>query len=132
MSKHLYKSPSNRSFGLLLTTVLIIAIVASYPASKTLTVFFAALAVLSLICSLIMPNLFALPNQTWNRFGTLMQKIVNPIILGVIFFFIICPIALLIRIFAKRPLDLQLKQNHDSYWIDRTTQVSQLSMKQQF
>ena len=71
-------------------------------------------------------------NKAWMRLGELMGKVVSPFVLGVIFFALITPIALITRFFSRDELRLK-RTNGDSYWINRTPPgPSKDSFKKQF
>jgi hypothetical protein len=69
--------------------------------------------------SLIKPSLLGPLNRLWLKFGTLLHSITSPIILGVMFFLVITPIGLLMRLFGKDFLRLKFDQASPSYWIRR-------------
>lgn len=58
-------------------------------------------------------------NNFYFKFGLLLGKLINPIVLGLIFFLLITPLSLLLRIFGRDTLNLK-KQNVQSYWINRS------------
>ena len=68
-------------------------------------------------------------NKLWFKFGIFLGKVVSPIIMGVIFFFVVTPIGFLMRIFGKDVLNLKYN-NEKSYWIEKTGPKSK--MKNQF
>ena len=68
-------------------------------------------------------------NKLWFKFGLLLGKIVSPAIMGLIFFFIVTPIAFVMRIIGKDLLNLKFN-NNKSYWIKKTGPKSK--MKNQF
>ena len=78
-----------------------------------------SIAALFLIASLFKPKLLFPLNQLWTKFGLLLHKITNPIIMGFIFFFVVTPIGLIMRLMGKCPLDLEFDQNLASYWVER-------------
>jgi hypothetical protein len=68
---------------------------------------------------LIAPAIPAPLNKGWTKLGLLLFKIVNPIVLALIFLLTIVPIGLLLRLFGKAPLRLQFDAGAKSYWIER-------------
>jgi hypothetical protein len=68
----------------------------------------------------IMPSVLAPLNRLWLRFGMLLYKVVNPIVLFVLYATVIVPIAMLMRLFGKRPLQLEIDKGAESYWQSRT------------
>ncbi|MGI9417857.1 MAG: SxtJ family membrane protein, partial [Geminicoccaceae bacterium] len=68
---------------------------------------------------LIAPAVLAPLNRGWTKLGLLLFKVVNPIVLGLIFLLTIVPIGLLLRVFGKDPLRLEFEPEATSYWITR-------------
>ena len=68
---------------------------------------------------LLAPHIFAPLNRVWFRIGMLLHKIMTPLIMGVVFFAVITPIALIMRLLGKQPLDLKYDPEAPSYWIER-------------
>jgi hypothetical protein len=66
------------------------------------------------------PGLLAPLNRLWSRFGLLLHRIVNPVVLGLIFVVAILPIGLLLRALGKDPLRLKRHANQTTYWLKRT------------
>ena len=72
-----------------------------------------------LILALAVPKVLAPLNRLWLKFGALLHMIVSPIVLGVLFFLTITPIALILRLMGKDLLRLKRSQGTSSYWIER-------------
>ncbi|MEL6961583.1 MAG: SxtJ family membrane protein [Pseudomonadota bacterium] len=72
-----------------------------------------------LLFGFIAPSLLAPLNKAWTKLGLLLFKIVNPIVLGLIFLLTILPIGLLLRAFGKDPLRLKFEPDAKTYWIER-------------
>ena len=72
-----------------------------------------------LAAALTFPKMLAPLNQLWFRFGMLLHKIVNPLIMGLLFYLTVTPIALIMRMAGKDPLCRRLDPDADSYWIKR-------------
>ena len=68
-------------------------------------------------------------NKIWFKFGILLGKFVSPIVLGIIFFFVVTPIGILMKVLGKDLLSLK-NNNEKSYWIKRSEIKSK--MKDQF
>ena len=67
------------------------------------------------------------------RFGLLLHRIVNPLVMALLFFLVVTPIALLMRLFGKRPLHLKTEPDAATYWIPRDPPGPEPdTMKQQF
>ena len=85
--------------------------------------------ILFLILGLLNSKILTPLNKVWFKFGILLGKIVSPIVMGIIFFLVVTPIGLLMRIFKKDLLNLKFNKNN-SYWIKKTEPKSK--MKNQF
>jgi hypothetical protein len=85
------------------------------------------------IISLVTPSALTLPNRLWMMVGQQMHRIISPVILAILFYGLITPTGLLMRLFGKDSLHLSFDNQSASYWIERNTAdpVSQ-SFKNQF
>lgn len=127
------KGSSDRAFGIVFTVVF--AVVGLFPLIGgapprwwSLIVAFGFLA-----AALVYPKCLGPLNRLWMRFGLLLHRIVNPVVMGFLFFLVVTPIALIMRLIGKRPLHLELDPGARSYWIDRDPPgPSPETMKQQF
>jgi len=127
------KPSSDRSFGLVFAAVF--AIVAAWPLTHGADPRWGALAVAAafLVVALTVPKALHPLNRVWTAFGLLLHKIVSPVIMGAIFFLTVTPIALLMRLLGKTPLQLRFEPNATSYWIVRAPPgPSGATMKNQF
>ena len=123
------KISSNRSFGIVFFVVFLL--IAFYPLTNQ-----ADIRIWSVIVSLIFLSLGLLNsklltplNKIWFKFGIFLGKIVSPLIMGLIFFAVVTPIAFLMRILKKDLLNLKFRKNN-SYWIEKSGPKSK--MKNQF
>tara|TARA_X000000950_G_C13619374_1_gene538750 strand:+ start:278 stop:667 length:390 start_codon:yes stop_codon:yes gene_type:complete len=123
------KLPSNRNFGLVFFIVFLI--IALYPLLNQ-----GELKIWSLIISLIffilgLLNSYILNplNKIWFKIGIFLGKIISPIVMGFVFFFIVTPIAIIMRTVKKDLLNLKFNKNK-SYWIKKDGPKSK--MKNQF
>jgi len=80
---------------------------------------FLAGSVILFVVTLARPSILNPLNQAWFKFGLLLGQVVNPLILGVVFFLVITPIAVIRRLLGKDSLRLKSKPSLESYWIDR-------------
>ncbi|MCP5230618.1 MAG: hypothetical protein H6948_00745 [Zoogloeaceae bacterium] len=109
--------PSNRSFGLLFTVVF--SVVGTWRFVRgdewSYYVWFGIAAVF-LILGLANAGILTPLNRLWMRFGLLLGMIVSPIVLGVIYFVMIAPIGILMRLFGRDPMKRQLEPDAETYW----------------
>ncbi|QPJ65302.1 MAG: hypothetical protein G3M78_07830 [Candidatus Nitrohelix vancouverensis] len=127
------KLPSNRSFGFVFTVIFLA--IGLYPLLQGHDPRIWALSVglLFLIISIIQPTRLAPLNRAWTRLGLILGKVFNPVILGVLFFFVICPIGVMKRFLSSDFLSLKYSSEKQSYWIDRKPPGPEPeSLRQQF
>lgn len=79
-----------------------------------------AVAAVFALIAFLAPALLGPLNRLWTRFGLLLHRIVSPLVLGIMFFLVVTPIALLMRALGKDPLRLRFEAGARSYWIERT------------
>jgi len=72
-----------------------------------------------LILAFLFPQTLRPLNLVWFRFGLLLHKIVNPVVMGFLFFSTVLPIAILLRLFGKDPLHRKFDAEAETYWIKR-------------
>lgn len=116
------KVGSDRSFGYVFAAVfLIIAAIKYFNENSIEWIFFwIAAAAVVLTIALVVPRLLHPFNRLWFRFGLLLHHIVNPIVMGLIFFTTVTPIGLVMRCTGNRPLHLKFEPKAESYWIARS------------
>tara|TARA_B100000035_G_C20875401_1_gene498129 strand:+ start:157 stop:540 length:384 start_codon:yes stop_codon:yes gene_type:complete len=123
------KISSNKNFGIVFFIVFLI--IAIYPLIKNsdVRVWSLVISIIFLILGLINSKLLTPLNKLWFKFGILLGRFFSPIIMGAIFFFVVTPTGLILRIFRKDILNLK-KNSLTSYWIDRKEEKK--NMKNQF
>ena len=129
MNKSSIRIGSNRSFGIVF--FILFLIIALYPLIGEQEIRIWSLLISLIFLSLgLMNSKFLTPlNKLWHRFGILLGNIVSPIVMGIVFFMIVTPTSIILKIFSKDVLNLK-KNNSKSYWID--VQNKNSKMKNQF
>ena len=124
------KLGSNRSFGIVFFIVFVL--IAIYPLinQEEVRLWSLIISFLFLFLGLLNSKILTPLNKLWFKFGILLGKIVSPIIMGIIFFLVVTPIGLLMRLFGKDVLNLKLNKNESSYWVKKVGPKSK--MKNQF
>ena len=126
------KLPSNRKFGFFFTFVFAIAAAYFYYyATLGWAYAFVAASSIFLLITLIKSDALLPLNKLWMRFGLLLSVIVSPIVLGIIFFGLFTPIAMLMRLRGRDELRLKFTQKA-SHWITRNEAITSDSFKNQF
>ena len=123
------KIGSNRSFGIVFFIVFII--IGIYPLlnNEEIRVWSIVISLIFLILGLINSKFLSPLNKIWFKFGIFLGKIVSPLIMGIIFFAVVTPIAIFMKMIKKDILNLKFNHNK-TYWINRGNDKS--SMKNQF
>ncbi len=113
------KAGSNRAFGMVFAVVF--ALIGAFPLLAGGPALVWALAVSGTFGALALaaPGLLKPLNQLWFRFGMLLHKVVNPIIMGLLFFLTVVPTALVMRLMGKDPLRRRFDHGAETYWIER-------------
>lgn len=124
---------SERSFGIVFTIVFVILGLLPLTVSKTPLYWALAVAALFLVLALFAPNVLAPLNRVWFKFGLLLHRIISPVIMALLFYLVITPTGLVMRLFRRDILRLRYDADADSYWIAREPADSETSSyKNQF
>ena len=112
--------PSDRSFGA--TFVLVFALVAAYAwwTAATWALWPLGLAALTLAITMLRPKTLAPLNRLWMKLAALLNRVVSPVVMGVIFFGIFTPVAWFMRIIGRDTMHRRFDPELQSYWIERT------------
>ena len=123
-----FMKKNNISFGIIF--FIFFLIIGLYPliSNGTIRIWSVLLSLVFLIITFVRPNLFTFLNKLWIQFGIFLGKIISPIVMGLVFFFVVTPIGILVRILKKDVMGL--KRGATSYWINRKDKLQ--SMKKQF
>lgn len=124
---------SDRSFGLVFAAVF--SLVGLFPLihHHPVRMWAIAGAAAFLILALVAPRVLAVPNRLWMRLGLLLNQLVSPIALALLFYGVVMPTGLLMRLFGKDSLKLKFERQAESYWTVRTPPgPSADSLKNQF
>ena len=123
------KRSSNKNFGIVFFIVFILIALWPLLNNETYRLWAVIIALIFLILGIIDSRFLTPLNILWFKFGLLLGKIVSPLVMGIIFFFVVTPIAMLMRIFNKDLLNLRYNDKN-SYWIKKNEPKSK--MKNQF
>jgi len=127
------KLGSERAFGMVFAVVF--AAVGLWPlgADGAVRIWALGIAVGLLVVALARPELLRHLNRLWFRFGLLLNKVVNPLVMGLLFYFTVTPTGFIMRVFGKDPLRLKFDRAALSYWIERQPPGPEPeTMRQQF
>ncbi len=122
------KRKDNITFGILFFVFFLIIGLYPLKSDGAIRIWSVLFSLVFLIITIIRPNLFTLLNKLWIKFGILLGRIISPIVMGLVFFFVVTPIGVFVRILKKDVMGL--KRGASSYWINREDKLQ--SMKKQF
>ena len=123
------KIGSNRSLGIVFSIVFLLISIYPLLYGENLRYWSLIISLIFLILGFLNSRLLTPLNKIWFKFGILLGRIISPFVMGIIFFLVVTPIGLLMRIFKKDLLKLKFNSNK-SYWIEKTGPKSK--MKNQF
>jgi hypothetical protein len=120
---------SNKSFGIVFFVVFLL--ISLYPLTYLgeIKIWSLIISFIFLILGLLNSKILTPLNKIWFKFGILLGKIVSPLIMGAIFFLVVTPIGIILRLMGKDVLNLKYNKNN-SYWIENCSPKSK--MKNQF
>lgn len=113
------KAGSERGFGIVFAVVF--AVIGFWPLldGGAARIWALVTAALFLAAGLLAPGVLKPLNRLWFRFGMVLGRVVNPLVMGLLFYGTITPTALVMRLAGKDPLRLKFEPDAESYWIER-------------
>ena len=126
----MHKKSSNRSFGILF--FLVFLGFGLWPLTKEMSpnIYLIIISVIFLILGLLNSKLLSPLNNLCIKFGEILGKVIAPIVMAVVYFLILTPISLLVRLFGKDLIEMKFNNNVKSYWIKRKKHLG--TMDKQF
>ena len=123
------KISSNKSFGIVFSVVFLL--IAIYPLTngEDIRIWSGIISFIFLVLGLLNSSILTPLNKIWFKFGIILGKIISPVIMAIIFFLVVTPTGLIMRILRRDILNLKYNQNK-SYWIEKEGPKSK--MKNQF
>jgi len=124
------QNTQNRSFGLLFFIVFLAF--ALWPLTKKgeINLYLISIALIFLILGLLNSKILTPLNKSWIKFGELLGRIIAPIVMVIVYFIILTPISLLVRLFGKDLIGIKFNKNLKTYWIKRKKHLG--TMDKQF
>ena len=127
----MHKRSSNRSFGLLFFVVFLV--IAFWPLTKKseINLYLISIALIFLVLGLLNSKILSPLNKAWIKLGEILGRIIAPVVMAVVYFIILTPISLLVRLFGKDLIGMKFSNDiKKSYWIKRKKNLG--SMDKQF
>ncbi len=123
------KNNRNQNFGLLFFAIFLIISLWPLFYSENFRIWALGISLVFLILGVLNSKLLNPFRLSWIKLGDFLGKIIAPVVMGIIFFFILTPIGLLMRIFGKDFLKVKYSK-HNTYWLKKEKPLG--SMKKQF
>jgi hypothetical protein len=120
---------TNKNFGIVFFVFFLILSIYPVLNNKIINFWFLSISFIFLILGLLNSNLLSPLKRTWFKFGIYLGKFVSPIVMGAVFFLVVTPISLIMKIFNKDILSLK-KNTKETYWFKKNGPISK--MKNQF
>ena len=127
--KNYDKMSSNKSFGIVFFIFFLVVSIFPLLNNENIRIWSLVISLIFLVLGLLNSIILSPLNKILFKFGIFLGKIISPLIMGVIFFFVVTPIGFLMKIFKKDLLNLRFNDKK-SYWIEKTEPKSK--MKNQF
>ena len=129
MKNNEIKISSNKSFGIVFAIVFFL--IALWPIIKSddIRIWSLIVSIIFLILGIMNSSILTPLNKIWFRFGIFLGNLIAPVVMGIIFFFVVTPIGLIMRLLGRDLIKLK-KNNENSYWIEKKDTES--SMRKQF
>ena len=124
------KISSNRSFGLLFFVVFLIVSLWPLTHEGSIRIWSLIISAVFLILGLINSKLLTPLNLLWFKFGMILGAIISPIVMGIVFFLVVTPTGLILRIMGRDLLNKNYDKEKETYWIKRNASIG--TMKRQF
>ena len=124
------KISSNRSFGLVFFVVFLIVALWPLKSGEDIRIWSLTLSIIFFSLGMLNSKLLTPLNKLWFKFGILLGSIVSPIVMGIVFFLVVTPTSIIMRLLGKDLLKTNKEKNASTYWVKRDKQDS--TMKKQF
>ena len=121
---------SNRSFGLVFFIVFLGIGLWPLKNGQEINIYLIMISLFFLTLGLINSKILSPLNMAWIKFGEILGIVIAPIIMALVYFIILTPISLIVRMLGKDLLGLKFFKKQDTYWIERKKKLG--SMKKQF
>ena len=124
------KIGSNRSFGIVFFIVFLL--ISLYPLLKggNILIWSLIISLVFLILGLAKSKILFPFNRLWFKFGLSLGKLIGPIIMGIVYFLVVFPTFLLLKLFKRNYLNIKYEKNKSSYWVN--VKDKQNTMRDQF
>ena len=127
----MHKRSSNRSFGLLFFVFFLVISFWLFTKNSEINLYLISIALIFLVLGLLNSKILSPLNKAWIKLGEILGIIVAPVVMAIVYFIILTPISLLVRLFGKDLIGMKFSKDiKKSYWIKRKKNLG--SMNKQF
>ncbi len=119
------KNPSEKNFGIVFSLIFFIIGVYFYFVYDKIYYQLFALSIIFLLASVLFSKILIIPNKIWIKFGNILNRIISPVIMFIIFVITFFPIGFILKILRIDIINLKYN-NKKSYWIERTNEIESL------
>ena len=130
INKSNIKMGSNRSFGLVFFVVFLILGLWPVKSGGDVNIFLILISLVFLFLAITKSKFLTPLNKLWFKFGIKLGAIIAPIVMGVVFFLVVTPIGIMMKIIGRDLINKKINKNIKTYWLNRKKAVG--SMKRQF
>ena len=120
----------NRSFGILFFVVFLALGLWPLTKGNEINVYLTSISLVFLVLGLFNSKILSPLSKAWIKLGEILGKIIAPIVMALVYFIILTPVSLLVRVFGKDLIGLKFKKNQNTYWIKRKKDLG--TMDKQF
>ena len=124
------KNNQNRSFGLLFFIVFIALALWPLTNQGEINLYLVTVSLFFLVLGLLNSRILTPLSKAWIKLGEILGKIIAPVVMAIVYFLILTPISLLVRLFGKDLIGMNFSNNIKSYWIKRKKHLG--TMDKQF
>ena len=123
------KLPSNRNFGIVFSIVFLIIAIWPILNQNEIRIWSIIISLIFLILGLINSKFLSPLNKVWFKFGLILGSLIAPIVMGIVFFLVVTPTGLIMKVLGKDLLGLKRNKNN-TYWLEKDN--SNNNLKNQF
>ncbi|MDC0861492.1 SxtJ family membrane protein [Alphaproteobacteria bacterium] len=120
------KIGSEKNFGITIGTVFLIIFLIYFYINLKINFYLIFMSLIFYILGIFFPLLLKIPNRIWVNFGIFLGKLISPFVMSLIFFLVVTPIGLLMRLFKKNTTSINIK-NNKSHWVIRNKKPGDMS-----
>ena len=120
------KNNQNRSFGLLFFIVFIALALWPLTNQGEINLYLVTISLFFLVLGLLNSRILSPLNKAWIKLGEILGRIVAPIVMAIVYFLILTPISLLVRLFGKDLIGMKFSNDVKSYWIKRKKHLGKM------